>query len=120
MESGDGDCQAPGARAKPGQAPEEEGGLGHDSQNSPQDHRKTKKENQPLRPRSRAVLQLLRRCAPMLLWSLSSCSSSSSKSRHDAVAADLVFRHGGVYTVDAARSWASAVAIAGGRITYVG
>jgi predicted amidohydrolase YtcJ len=56
----------------------------------------------------------------MLLWSLSSCSSSSSKSRHEDIAADLVFRHGAVYTVDAARSWASAVGIRDGRITYVG
>ena len=34
--------------------------------------------------------------------------------------ADLVFRHGAVYTVDAARSWASAVAVRDGRIVYVG
>ena len=35
-------------------------------------------------------------------------------------AADLVFRNGKVYTVDAARSWASAVAVRDGRIVYVG
>ncbi|HJO02413.1 MAG TPA: amidohydrolase [Acidobacteriota bacterium] len=34
--------------------------------------------------------------------------------------ADLVFRGGDVYTVDAARSWVSAVAVAGDRIVYVG
>lgn len=34
--------------------------------------------------------------------------------------ADTVFRGGGVYTVDAARSWADAVAIRAGRIVYVG
>jgi predicted amidohydrolase YtcJ len=34
--------------------------------------------------------------------------------------ADLVFRGGGVYTVDADRSWAEAVAVDGGRIVYVG
>lgn len=34
--------------------------------------------------------------------------------------ADTVFRGGGVYTVDAARSWAEAVAIREGRIVYVG
>ncbi len=34
--------------------------------------------------------------------------------------ADLVFLNGAVYTVDAARSWASAVAVSGGRIAYVG
>lgn len=34
--------------------------------------------------------------------------------------ADLVIRRGAVYTVDAARSWAEAVAIRAGRIVYVG
>ena len=34
--------------------------------------------------------------------------------------ADLVFTGGPCYTVDAARSWADAVAVAGGRITAVG
>ena len=34
--------------------------------------------------------------------------------------ADTVFRGGGVYTVDAARSWAEAVAVRDGRIVYVG
>lgn len=34
--------------------------------------------------------------------------------------ADTIFRGGGVYTVDAARSWAEAVAIREGRIVYVG
>ena len=34
--------------------------------------------------------------------------------------ADLVLLDGAVYTVDAARSWASAVAVRGGRIVYVG
>jgi predicted amidohydrolase YtcJ len=31
-----------------------------------------------------------------------------------------VFRHGAVYTVDAKRSWAEAVAVSGDRIVYVG
>ncbi|MFL5494934.1 MAG: amidohydrolase, partial [Gemmatimonadales bacterium] len=35
-------------------------------------------------------------------------------------AADLVLRGGAMYTMDAARSWASAVGIRGGRIVYVG
>ncbi|MEY4375911.1 MAG: hypothetical protein RJB26_461, partial [Pseudomonadota bacterium] len=35
-------------------------------------------------------------------------------------AADLVFTHGAVYTLDAARSWASAVAARGGKVVYVG
>ncbi len=34
--------------------------------------------------------------------------------------ADIVFRNGDVYTVDAARTWARAVAVAGNRIVYVG
>jgi predicted amidohydrolase YtcJ len=34
--------------------------------------------------------------------------------------ADIVFRGGGVYTVDATRSWAEAVAVRQGRIVYVG
>jgi predicted amidohydrolase YtcJ len=34
--------------------------------------------------------------------------------------ADLVFRRADVYTMDAARSWASAVAVRNGRIVYVG
>ena len=34
--------------------------------------------------------------------------------------ADLVLRGGAVYTVDAVRSWAEAVALRGGRIVYVG
>lgn len=34
--------------------------------------------------------------------------------------AELVFRGGAVYTVDAARTWASAVAVRDGRIAYVG
>lgn len=38
----------------------------------------------------------------------------------DHAKADLLFRGGAVYTVDAARSWARAVAIRDGRIVYVG
>lgn len=34
--------------------------------------------------------------------------------------ADLVLRHGAVYTLDAQRPWADAVAVADGRIVYVG
>jgi hypothetical protein len=37
-----------------------------------------------------------------------------------ALDADLVLRNGAVYTVDAARSWAQAVAIKDGRLVYVG
>ena len=34
--------------------------------------------------------------------------------------ADLVLKNGAVYTMDASRSWAEAVAVRGGRIAYVG
>lgn len=34
--------------------------------------------------------------------------------------ADLVLRHGEIYTVDAARSWAESVAVLSGRIVFVG
>lgn len=37
-----------------------------------------------------------------------------------ARAADMVFRNGAIYTLDAARSWAEAVAVSRGRIVYVG
>ena len=34
--------------------------------------------------------------------------------------ADLVFRHGSVYTLDASRSWAETVAVSRGRIVHIG
>jgi len=37
-----------------------------------------------------------------------------------APGADAVYRNGRIYTVDAERSWAEAVAVSGGRIVYVG
>ena len=40
--------------------------------------------------------------------------------RRHCCPADLVLRNAAVYTVDAARSWASAVAVRDGRIVYVG
>ena len=43
-----------------------------------------------------------------------------SPPQHAQAPADLVLRGGEVYTVDAARSWATAVAVRKGRITYVG
>lgn len=55
-----------------------------------------------------------------LLAALTACTSGRDKSHPKDVPADLVFRRGAVYTVDAARSWASAVAIRDGRIVYVG
>jgi predicted amidohydrolase YtcJ len=40
--------------------------------------------------------------------------------RETIAPADLIFRHAAAYTVDAARSWATTVAIRNGRIVYVG
>ncbi len=45
---------------------------------------------------------------------LAGCGGETSRE------ADLLFRGGAVYTVDAARSWARAVAVRDGRIVYVG
>jgi len=49
---------------------------------------------------------------------LVACNSAQESA--DAVAADRVFLNGAVYTVDAERSWAEAVAIKDGKIIYVG
>jgi predicted amidohydrolase YtcJ len=51
---------------------------------------------------------------------LAACRTASDRQGGVAAAADLVFRNGAVYTVDAARSWASAVGVRQGRIVYVG
>jgi predicted amidohydrolase YtcJ len=52
---------------------------------------------------------------------LLACVFSLHAATSDAVSpADLVFNNGAVYTVDAARSWATALAVTGDRITYVG
>jgi predicted amidohydrolase YtcJ len=47
-------------------------------------------------------------------------SLAAASSRATSSPADFVFVDGGIYTVDAARSWASALAVRGDRITYVG
>ncbi len=47
-------------------------------------------------------------------------SCSQSESPDTATGADSVYRNGRIYTVDARRSWAEAVAITDGRIRYVG
>ncbi len=54
---------------------------------------------------------------PLLV--LSACKTEP-KSAETPTAADLVLRHAAVYSIDAARSWATAVAVRGGRIVYVG
>ncbi|HEY1253046.1 MAG TPA: amidohydrolase [Thermoanaerobaculia bacterium] len=55
---------------------------------------------------------------------LALAAAPRKKTRHAAkpasASADLVLRHGAVYTVDAARRWAEAVAVANGRIVFVG
>src|SRR6185503_2580226 len=49
------------------------------------------------------------------------CGASGGPSTTAAgSAADLVLRGGAIYTVDAARSWASAIAVRDGHILYVG
>jgi len=56
----------------------------------------------------------------MRLRLLACCFALLHAVRAGAAPADLIFVNGAVYTVDAARSWASAVVVTGGRITYVG
>ncbi len=53
-----------------------------------------------------------------LLFAL--CCLAAACSGSDGSGVDLVFRNGGVYTVDAQRSWAQSVAVDDGRIVYVG
>jgi len=50
---------------------------------------------------------------------LLSCTNRSSEDT-DANYADTIFRNGAVYTMDANRSWATAVAVRSGKIVYVG
>jgi predicted amidohydrolase YtcJ len=47
------------------------------------------------------------------------CEQAETETKADQTA-DVVFRNGRIYTVDINRSWADAVAISDGRITYVG
>jgi predicted amidohydrolase YtcJ len=49
-----------------------------------------------------------------------SCHPAPTARAVPANPADLVFRNGAIYTVDAGHTWAQAVAVAGGRIVYVG
>jgi hypothetical protein len=60
------------------------------------------------------------RSLPLALLLLSACRMAPDRPGETAAADDLVFRNGAVYTVDAARSWASAVGVRHGCIVYVG
>ncbi|HNR23487.1 MAG TPA: amidohydrolase family protein, partial [Steroidobacteraceae bacterium] len=57
----------------------------------------------------------LARPVAIIAWLLMMAAPAAAERR-----AELVLRGGAIYTMDAARSWASAVAIADGRILYVG
>ncbi len=56
----------------------------------------------------------------VLLWTVASLLAATTARGAPPEPADLVFRNGAVYTVDAARRWAEAVAVRKGRIAYVG
>jgi predicted amidohydrolase YtcJ len=55
-----------------------------------------------------------------LLFCLAFLIFFSTNAATEEAKADLVFRHGKIYTMDAARSWAESIAIRKGRIVYVG
>jgi len=55
-----------------------------------------------------------------LLFPLAAVLGMAFADRSEPPTAELVFRGGAVYTMDAARSWAAAVAVRQGRIVYVG
>ena len=61
-----------------------------------------------------------RRGAVCGLVALALCLASGALAKPAGVEADLVLRGGAIYTVDAARSWAEAVAIERGKLVYVG
>lgn len=58
----------------------------------------------------------------VVVWLCAALAGAGTVAAADAppVPADLVLSGGSIYTVDAARSWAEAVAVRGGRIVYVG
>jgi predicted amidohydrolase YtcJ len=60
----------------------------------------------------KAVLRIL---ALLAAAALAGCGTDAPQA-----AADLVLENGRIYTVDASRSWAEAVAVRGGRFVYVG
>ncbi len=58
--------------------------------------------------------------AALLASAAALACARDGRPRHAYAPADLVLRGGEVYTVDAARSWARALAVRDGRIAYVG
>jgi predicted amidohydrolase YtcJ len=62
-----------------------------------------------------------RTLSSLLLLALLSSGNAFAASRKPAPkTADLIFRNGAVYTLNAARAWAETVAVSKGRIVYVG
>lgn len=55
----------------------------------------------------------------MIVTLIASCSQQKEESKKSGYA-DLVFQNGSIYTVDENRSWAKAIAIKNGIITFVG
>jgi predicted amidohydrolase YtcJ len=68
---------------------------------------------------SRFATGLARAVAAAALLALTSCGIPAAEAPGPSPA-ELVLRGGAVYTVDAARSWAEAVAVRGDRIVFVG
>jgi len=64
--------------------------------------------------------KMIRQLVCLLVTVALATSCSQSESPDTTTGADTVYRNGKVYTVDANRSWAQAVAIKDGRISYVG
>jgi predicted amidohydrolase YtcJ len=62
----------------------------------------------------------LRNSALATLLLLATAGGGCSKRAAPAEIADTIFLNGGIYTVDAQRSWAQAAAVRGGRIVAVG
>lgn len=54
----------------------------------------------------------------LTFWCLTFASSAMSQQSNDS--ADIILTNGAIYTVDAARSWAQALAVRNGKIVFVG
>jgi len=62
----------------------------------------------------------MKKLIPICLLVIALTASAATKPAPEQPKADLVLRHGRIYTMDAARSWAESIAIKGGRILFVG